>query len=363
MSWDNGLTELQYELADLYFRDERIRGVAAEAGIPQNVLDLDGAPIADWHNVLREAANRDKVAALVAIASDEYPSKSDMLNSALKKHQEGVGTFSSAMADFNRALAGNLRNIVISVVVAVISAWIMAGIDGFFLRREFVILLLFSVILFTPFALRATFTRFRISVGVVSFIVFSVLIMMGEAALFSEVAGGPSPDLADGETVEEITISTGEPESIKSIQLAELTSEQVRLKATARNTLTIKDKGVNAVVKVQENKWAAPFVFAQFDVIWDAKDPGFHRNYKGRILLKYQYICNGGQPEFRRIEERVSFRPGDDLRSWLVGFIQIPYLRDLDSDIRGKVQKILEDDNSLCDAKDAFKEERIVDKT
>ena len=55
--------------------DERIRSVAVEAGIPPEALDLDGAPVTDWHNVLTEAANRGNVADLVAIAIDEYPTR------------------------------------------------------------------------------------------------------------------------------------------------------------------------------------------------------------------------------------------------------------------------------------------------
>lgn len=55
-TWDDGLTELQYDLASRYLRE---------------VLDLDGAPTAEWYNVLPEVANRGMAADLVTIASRE----------------------------------------------------------------------------------------------------------------------------------------------------------------------------------------------------------------------------------------------------------------------------------------------------
>lgn len=335
MTWDDGLTELQYELANLYFRDERIRSVAVEAGIPQEVLDLDGAPISDWYNVLREAANRGMVADLVAIASNEYPKQADKLSAAIQKHQQGVGAFSSVLAEFNRALSANLRQVLAGVLVAVITSWILTGTGSTFFRREFVLLLQFAVLLLTPFIVRAVFTRLRLAPRIPTLILVSVLFVLAEAALFSEMAGGVHRDRGKGEITGTLMLEKLTPVESYGVSPAVFSGT---LKSTPNNKVTVKGGATEAAVTRLE-----PLAYVQLDVEWDAKDPWFHRNYEGTVFFIYQFQCNDGALGLELLDSGASFHPRRDLRSWLVGFAQIPYLRDRDIDIEGAIERFVRD--------------------
>lgn len=335
MTWDDGLTALQYELADLYFRDERIRSVAVEAGIPHEVLDLDGAPITDWYNVLREAANRGMVADLVTIASSEYPMQADRLTAALQKHQQGVGALSSVLAEFNRTLSANLRQVLAGVLVAVITSWILTGTGGTFFRREFVLLLQFAVLLLTPFIVRAAFTRLRLVARIPTLILVSILLVLAEAALFSEIAGGIRRDRGKGEISGTLMLEKLAPMGSYGVNPAVFSGT---LKDTSNNKVTVKGGATEAVVTRLE-----PLAYVQIDVEWDAKDPWFHRNYEGTIFFIYQFHCNDGALGLELLESGASFHPRRDLRSWLVGFAQIPYMRDRDVDIEGEVEGFVRD--------------------
>ena len=335
MTWDDGLTELQYELANLYFRDERIRSVAVEAGIPHEVLDLDDAPITDWYNVLREAANRGMVADLVTIASSEYPMQADKLTAALQKHQQGVGAFSSVLAEFNRALSANLRQVLAGVLVAVITSWILTGTGGTFFRREFVLLLQFAVLLLTPFIVRAVFTRLRLAAGIPTLLLVSVLFVLAEAALFSEIVGGIRHNRGKGEITGTLMLETLTPVESYSVDPAVFSGT---LKSTSNNKVTVKGGARGAIVTRLQ-----PLAYVLLDVEWDAKDPWFHRNYAGTVLFIYQFRCYDGVMDLDLLNTSASFQPGRDLRSWLVGFAQIPYLGDRDTNIEGAVAGLVRD--------------------
>lgn len=352
MLWDDGLTDLQYELADLYFHDDRIRSVAVEAGIPSKVLDLDGAPISDWHVILREAVNRDKVDDLVAIAVAEYPSKAAVLQAALDKHTQGVGAFSSVLADFNRAISENLRQVLIGLAVAIMTSWVLSNVGGRFWQREFVILLQFAVLLFTPFFLRAVVTRLRIPIGMIPLIGLSLLLILAEAALFSEIASNSQLDSVVDETRRAITLDALTVTTVKVLEHAAFTDNPT-LKNTKTNTVTIQEGGAAAQI-TQER--LAPQIYAQVPIEWKAREalPGLSRNYTGTILFVYQVSCENGEALLERIKTNVALSPGSDPRSWLIGFIQIPYLRDLDNDILVAVDqgvhKSLEQQHDICDA-------------
>jgi hypothetical protein len=83
MAWNQMLTNLRDVLADLYYTQELARRVVEAAGLKPGFIDLEGDSITRWHNILREADRRDKVAAVVQVAHDEYP-ENDWLTAAVK---------------------------------------------------------------------------------------------------------------------------------------------------------------------------------------------------------------------------------------------------------------------------------------
>lgn len=83
MAWNQMLTNLRDVLADLYYTQELARRVVEAAGLKPGFIDLEGDSITRWHNILREADRRDKVAAIVQVAHDEYP-ENDWLTAAVK---------------------------------------------------------------------------------------------------------------------------------------------------------------------------------------------------------------------------------------------------------------------------------------
>jgi len=73
MIWNSNLTNLRDVLADLYFAVEDSRLVVEEAGLQPAFIEFDSKAITNWHNILREAAKRSKVQAIIDVARKDYP--------------------------------------------------------------------------------------------------------------------------------------------------------------------------------------------------------------------------------------------------------------------------------------------------
>ncbi len=78
MSWDPALNDLQAVLADLYTREADARRVAAGAGLDAAFIDFDGPAIDVWHQVLNEALNRDRVAAVITVTQQDYGDNAEL---------------------------------------------------------------------------------------------------------------------------------------------------------------------------------------------------------------------------------------------------------------------------------------------
>lgn len=346
MPWNNGLTQLQYELSDLYFQEDNIRRVAVQAGIPAAVLDIDAAALTAWYNVLREAVNREKVTAIVDIAKEEFPVRQTVLTRALAQHESGVGAWEAALAEFNRLLATYFKEVIAGVIVAVVTTWVMTGIGEFFLQREFMILLLFLIILLTPFLLRAGLTRLRIPIRRVTILLLSILLMAGEAALFAEVVGGREPQLVQGISVDASYFTTPAGRYLKGkAGCIELSKEY------CTNQVKVKGEAGDAQLRVRRSDWKAPTLYLFLNLEWTAREamPGFRRYFEGTMLFKTQYRCEGGKPLLKNLEiVQSTFAPSRGVLAWLIGFIQIPYLRDGDSTILSEVEQTLIHQIPLC---------------
>ena len=73
LQWNNNLTNLRDVLAALYLTVQESRAVVEAAGINPIFVEFDTRAITNWHNILREANNRNKVQAIIEVAQKQYP--------------------------------------------------------------------------------------------------------------------------------------------------------------------------------------------------------------------------------------------------------------------------------------------------
>jgi len=89
MSWSTHLTNLRHILASLYLTPQDANRVAVQAGLDPRFIAFDDKAINTWHNVLSEAHKRNKVAAIVDIAGQEYP-ENELLAELFQASQNAV---------------------------------------------------------------------------------------------------------------------------------------------------------------------------------------------------------------------------------------------------------------------------------
>ena len=79
MPWHPGLTPLRDALAALFPNAATAGIIVDDAEVDSSLLDLDGAPLVIWQNILREAWKQGKVDALTAVAQTHYPTYSPLI--------------------------------------------------------------------------------------------------------------------------------------------------------------------------------------------------------------------------------------------------------------------------------------------
>jgi V8-like Glu-specific endopeptidase len=73
MAWNKTLTALNYVLAGLYPFPGESHRIVREAGIPPEFVSFKDKAIDNWHEILRAADDRNKVAEVVRVALREHP--------------------------------------------------------------------------------------------------------------------------------------------------------------------------------------------------------------------------------------------------------------------------------------------------
>jgi hypothetical protein len=79
MPWDASLTALNYVLAGLYPTVEESYRVVDEASIPRSFVAFQRRAIDNWHQILVEAAKREKLTSLLRVVRAEYPDNPTLL--------------------------------------------------------------------------------------------------------------------------------------------------------------------------------------------------------------------------------------------------------------------------------------------
>lgn len=87
--------DLRDALIDLY-DGEDMRRVVAEAGIPAYAVNLDGASVNAWAEIVAEARRRQREHALVAVALREFPQDARLLRIAGALEYLGHGSVDDA---------------------------------------------------------------------------------------------------------------------------------------------------------------------------------------------------------------------------------------------------------------------------
>jgi hypothetical protein len=91
MTWNDALTQLRELLQELYPEVARARVVVADAGIPEGTIEFHAAAQVNWHTVVQQAHTRRQVAALVNVATRDYPGRAAELHTALAAYHAMLG--------------------------------------------------------------------------------------------------------------------------------------------------------------------------------------------------------------------------------------------------------------------------------
>lgn len=335
---------LAQELANLYSRDDDVRRVASDAGIPVSHLNLAGSPINDWHNVLQEATRRYRVTSIVNIASQQYPARASELHQALAGYQASTATLTGltgATAPAQLWIGQHATAILTGVISSLIAAWLLGVLTNSALLQQLIVVPQFALLVLTPFLLRAGLTYINLTVSKVTLIVLSTLFILGEAALFSTLAAGRPLTLPTAEVLQsdifigkylkgEEKCSTGEQ---LCHNLVKVTGEDIWIDKMEDGDL---DK-----------------LHIRLSVQWDKRErvPDLFRNYRGTLYYRIDYKCNN-RGETPRIEppELVAYSlgPGRNALSWLIGFVEIPFILIGDQAIQENVEDITEKNGLPC---------------
>jgi hypothetical protein len=188
-----------------------------------------------------------------------------------------------------------------------------------------------TLLFLAPFLIRHVYKRFEMHPSTPSLALLSVLVIMTEAAFFSQIAGSmiltlPPEYPQETGAFNEIYLRGASRAACKDTSchqnLRALSGTAVRKRADSSD----KQDELHILLDVEWNKWEGPFDL-------------FSRNYRGYMYFIVKYGCTGDHLEFYGSSlDDYSLRPGKAFSSWLIGFVEIPFSLD-DSTVRRAVEK------------------------
>jgi Trypsin-like peptidase domain/Effector-associated domain 1 len=95
------LPALRQELASLFGEKDDARRVVQDAGLDLAFIEFDGKPVTMWNEILGEARKRQKVEAIIRVASDEYP-ENEVLMLALAQLPRSIDPSGKLLIDLQR---------------------------------------------------------------------------------------------------------------------------------------------------------------------------------------------------------------------------------------------------------------------
>lgn len=331
------MSTLAHELANLYPDNDDARRIAFDADIPESDLNLDGTPINDWHNILVQACKRNKLERLVGVVQrpEEYPEKTDALNQALKEYR-AQNPNCGRLGAWVTFVGDNLLEIIGVLLVAMISSSALDLVTSLGLLSKLAAGLGFLVILLTPFLLRQYLPMINVQLRRGSLWVVAVIVILGEAALFSAMTGAHLTDLNN---------NLPKPER-KYTDIFEQENKYLH----NSNFIEIKvlpDEPQQVNVTRDTDASPGPLhVFATVEISKTLAMPPFPRNYTGQVIYTVDYTCDlrAGNPDLDLPKLKTYWlKPGSMTLSWLIGFVEIPFLMDDDRSISEGIKEVVID--------------------
>jgi hypothetical protein len=203
-------------------------------------------------------------------------------------------------------------------------------------RAQTVALIEGTLIFFTPLLIRHTLRKYRIRIGKPSLVLLSILMVVGEAAFFSETTATRLPDLPSNQVVQR-----GDSAGYDLINSKDCKSCYQHLWVRENTRFTKQDA---------DSLSHHPRLDMQLEIEWRrwGQIPLLERNYQGRAHFTVDYVCNGSQADIygsRLIG--YSLKPGKIVLSWLIGFAEIPFLLD-DGMVNGEIEHLVQERLSPC---------------
>ncbi len=221
-----------------------------------------------------------------------------------------------------------IKQVFIGVVVAIITTKITAVVTNLALLQKLALAFQFTFLALIPFLLPKIFPKINISANRLKLVIFSTVLILGFSALFSMLPGGSIPN---------------PPKSATRIHKV-FVDDYVDLRSSDFNELRVTK---DIVLTVRETH-------VLLDVEWDKQErvPFLQRNYKGQLYYKVRYRCGDSKkPQLKGHPELLGYqlKPGRIVLSWLIGFIEIPFVLDTDKTVPETIQEALQGNSELCD--------------
>jgi len=177
-----------------------------------------------------------------------------------------------------------------------------------------------TLLFLTPQILRHSFKKFGMRVSQLSWVLLSVLFIAGEAAFFSELAGGQVATLpSDGQVQTNIFAGA----DLKGEKQCNACYQHLWVRPEGDKIVIIdvyeptQHKEAHVLLEVEWSKWE--------------RVPLLRRNYEGIVYYIVDEQCNA------KLRDNA-FKPGKIVLSWLIGFAEIPFLLD-DNGVRRAIEK------------------------
>lgn len=233
------------------------------------------------------------------------------------------------------------KQVAVSVIVAMITAKITAFIIDWALLQKVTVILQFAFLILIPFLLRKGFSRVNMPASRTSIIILSIIFIASFSAFFSMFPGSSLPKPPNAE-FQSHNVFTDDHEYLRG---------SGNCRPSCLNRLRV-DQDKILTVREQDGSLGPAHIL--LDVEWDKWErvPFLQRNYKGTLYYRVQYQCDNStaKPQINKQPELLGYqlRPGRIVLSWLIGFIEIPFVLDTEKDIPRRIQEALQSNSEIC---------------
>jgi hypothetical protein len=227
------------------------------------------------------------------------------------------------------------KMLTVRITGALLIFLIVCGIDA--QPSEAAVFIEMTLILLTPALIQQGLRRqLKMKVTPSTLFLLSAAFILCEAAFFSQLTGGRVPEFPP--VPPDVT---SERDIFKGKDLLRTNQQHLWV---LQNSRVYVGKGENSDATTLHE------LHLLLTVEWQRweKFPQFPRNYKGQIYYRIVYQCQGDEfAHSMTVLVGSSLKPGRIVLSWLIGFVEIPFLLD-DIVVREKIERMVRKELSLC---------------